>query len=328
MIRKFLKKIYKKFFLNFLMSLIKEELDKREAISCAILHEELNAFFQEHRKWHDMATHEQLLMWTQPLYSLLQNQNLALIKEVPDNISSHVLQIRKRLSVMDITDVIIGKKQLKRFGKAHDGGYVMLDYFPTDSICYSFGICDDVSFDKAMAEKGLEVFMYDHTIENLPEENRHFHFFRQGITGVYDEKVPELRTLQSFMQENGHIENKNLILKMDVEGAEYDSLIHSECVLENFNQIVLELHNLLDYSKLPIILQMLDILNKTHELIYVHPNNYGKYIIVDGYVLPDLLEVTYIRKKDWNFCESKRTFPTELDQPNHKDMPEIILGKM
>ena len=70
---------------------------------------------------------------------------------------------------------------LVRIGHNNDGGYILLDDFKPGGIAYSFGISNDVSFDKDIASKGYDVFMYDHTIEGLPKrekENPRFHFFR------------------------------------------------------------------------------------------------------------------------------------------------------
>ena len=70
---------------------------------------------------------------------------------------------------------------LVRTGKHNDGGYIMLDDFHAENIAYSFGICDDVSWDKDMASRGYDFFMYDHTIDRLPEENPRFHWSKLGI---------------------------------------------------------------------------------------------------------------------------------------------------
>ena len=53
-----------------------------------------------------------------------------------------------------------------KYGK-HDGGYILLDDFHEGSIAYSFGISTDVTWDKEMASRGYDVFMYDHTIDKL-----------------------------------------------------------------------------------------------------------------------------------------------------------------
>ena len=61
----------------------------------------------------------------------------------------------------------VGGFDLVRTGKHYDGGYIMLDDFHAGDIAYSFGICDDVSWDKDMASRGYDIFMYDHTIDMI-----------------------------------------------------------------------------------------------------------------------------------------------------------------
>jgi hypothetical protein len=67
-----------------------------------------------------------------------------------------------------------------RMGKKFDGGYVMLDSFNRQNVdaAYSFGIDNDVSWDLDMARRGIDVFMFDHTISKLPRDHTKFHFFK------------------------------------------------------------------------------------------------------------------------------------------------------
>lgn len=62
---------------------------------------------------------------------------------------------------------------------------MMLDEFTRKKIdaAYGFGIGGNVSWDESMAERGIDVFMYDHSIENPPRHNGKFHFFKLGLTG-------------------------------------------------------------------------------------------------------------------------------------------------
>jgi hypothetical protein len=46
---------------------------------------------------------------------------------------------------------------LVRVGGNRDGGYVMLNEFPDDSVAYSFGIGEDISWDADIAKKNIEV---------------------------------------------------------------------------------------------------------------------------------------------------------------------------
>ena len=149
--------------------------------------------------------------------------------------------LRDRLKIKKI----IGKNFV-RFGKANDGGYIMVDNFhASEGIAYSFGINDDVSWDWNMVQRGYDVFMYDPTIDSLPHNHEKFHFFKEGILGI-EIKEQRLNTLENFIKRNGHENKSNMILKMDVEGAEWSFLatVTSE-ILSKFDQMVFEFHDMI-----------------------------------------------------------------------------------
>ena len=72
-----------------------------------------------------------------------------------------------------------------------------------------------------MADRNLEIFMYDHTINKLPMNNSRFHWKRIGLTG-YKRIGKNLKTLNELISENGHNNEKNIILKMDIESSEWE----------------------------------------------------------------------------------------------------------
>ena len=207
-----------------------------------------------------------------------------------------------------------------RTGRDYDGGYVMADCFSDCTVAYSLGICDDVSWDKDMAERNIDVYMYDHTIDGLPEQDTRFHFFKTGLAG---EDSGNLKTLGTIIRENDHENNKNMILKMDIEGWEWEVINQTDCISQ-FSQIAVELHGLCDFDNKNII-PALDKLNETHIPVHIHANNCSPVMFFGGLVLPDALEVTYLRKTDFEFSENTRSFPTELDMVNDPSKPEIIL---
>ena len=174
---------------------------------------------------------------------------------------------------------------------------------------------------------GIEIFMYDHTIDSLPQEHEGFHFFKTGITGVYDPAHPELETLPRLIIKNSHKDDYNMILKMDIEAAEYDVLQTIDIdTLNHFKQIVMEIHWLLNLQLENKILFALDKLNATHQLVHIHNNNNSHYAIRGGLVLPDVVECTYVRKDTYKFIESKRFFPTNLDFPCNENKPDVNIG--
>ena len=88
---------------------------------------------------------------------------------------------------------VVGKKK-QLFGIHGDGGYVLLDDLNDIKIAYSIGISNIISFDKDLANKGIDVFMYDHTIENLPFNHEKFHWKKIGLTSE-SKKNQNMKTL-------------------------------------------------------------------------------------------------------------------------------------
>ncbi len=225
----------------------------------------------------------------------------------------------------------IAGAKYRRVGRANDGGYVMLDDLVPQNIdaAYSFGINDDVSWDEAIAELGIEVYMYDHTIKRLPKRNPRFHFFKVGVTGDPAEKG--LQTLGNLVVKNGHQNSKNLILKMDIEGYEWSVFEETSSeVIGLFSQIVIELHGLNPSSSkadLSKVLSVLNKINQTHQSIHIHGNGHCSISWLGELALPHVLEVTYIRRSDYadRLIENTRTFPTEIDQPTFPWLSDVPL---
>ncbi len=234
---------------------------------------------------------------------------------------------RRLIGLLKISPV---KNKLCRLGRHGDGGYVMAEVFRHGSIAYSFGINDDVSWDEDMVQRGYDVYMYDHTIEGLPYKRRGFHFCKCGISSR-ESVSPPMNTLEHLLQGNNHMNEHNMVLKMDVEGAEWDVLANmEENILVKFSQIVIEYHNLLAAGKKEseIIFAALQKINATHKLIHLHGNNMGRYIKCGDRLFPDALEATYILKglPSIILSDSEVKLPISLDEPNDPNRADLILG--
>ena len=152
----------------------------------------------------------------------------------------YIRKVKKLLTVYDVED-----KQLIRIGGNNDGGYVLLDDFDHIKELYGFGVDDNIDFEYCLADR-MNVYLYDHTVEELPRQHNNFLYFRKGVGGIND-KQKDVFTMKQLMKENGHdittVEDSSLILKMDVEGYEYDALLSTDTkLLKSFDQIVMELH--------------------------------------------------------------------------------------
>jgi FkbM family methyltransferase len=183
------------------------------------------------------------------------------------------------------------RRGLERLGSEYAGYYLDPACIDQDSIVYSLGVGEDISFDLAMIEQfGVHVYAFDPTprvrewlkFQSVPEQ---FHYHEVGIAGFDGEadfhlpprkdfvshsilpareystekiRVPVIR-LRTAMQRLGH--DRIDLLKLDIEGAEYG-------VIEDFlresapvEQILIEFHHRLSpvgTSKTRRALQLLE----------------------------------------------------------------------
>ena len=224
-----------------------------------------------------------------------------------------------------------GVELIRIGGSLADGHYIMANHFKKNQVAYSFGIDREISWDNAMADKGYQIYMYDHTIEALPFKRNEFKFFKQGLGKAY-KPDENLNTLENYIKLNEHDKKNNMVLKIDIEGAEWDFLDNvSQKTLKQFDQIIIEVHNLVrasnEYEKERKI-NLLNKINQTHNLVHLHGNNTGYILQMLGATFPDVIELTYVNKEKYKTYENNNlTFPTPLDIPNDKNRDDIFLGK-
>ena len=223
--------------------------------------------------------------------------------------------------------------EMVRLGGELDGGYVMLDTLrpPAVTFGYGFGVGHDVSWDAAVADRGIDLVLYDHTVAALPAPVPRARFVRQGVCGAT--RQPRCRTLEEAVSDNGHTGRTDLVLKMDIEGAEWEALAAApSATLSCFSQMALEFHGM-SRAVTPRghaeIVAVLAKLARTHCPLHVHGNNALPPLWLGDLVLPDVLEVTWVRRADHagRLVPRDEPFPTVLDRPNVPDRPDIILGR-
>jgi hypothetical protein len=213
-----------------------------------------------------------------------------------------------------------------RLGPPADGGYVFVEDISPDQAIVSYGISTEYSFDAEMADKGHDVYMFDHTIPGIDATSKRMHFFREGVAGSSD-PAASLYTIEDHLARHA-IPGDRLILKMDVEGAEFAALSAvPDRVLERFEQIVLEvhgLHRMADFAYRETFCTVFRKLNRLFTLFHVHANNFdgpNGLHIVSGLPVSSLLELSYVRTNTVKPSPSRTLYPTPLDYPNvgHKD---------
>lgn len=229
-----------------------------------------------------------------------------------DNEAEHMARIRELCKVKKVRGY-----EMVRIGSMGDGGYVMVDDFKNKEIAYSIGIASEIGWDMEMAQRGFQVFCFDHTINGLPICHDQLHFIKLGLAGSSNISH-RLCTLDTMLDLNNHCEKCKMILKIDIEGAEWNFLqMVSSDILERFSQITMELHDLLNTDSYEKIISGLEKLNQTHQVVWVHANCSGGARKYKSLVMPDLLEITLANRREYDFESTEYHCPTELDRPNY-----------
>jgi hypothetical protein len=214
-----------------------------------------------------------------------------------------------------------------RVGSAGDGGYVQLDDLVGVTRAFSFGISDNCDWDFALAQAGIPVEQFDHTIEAPPIAHPLLHFHRTMISA---EATSESAALPDLVARHAVSDDPHLILKIDIEGCEWDVFDRAgEETLAKLSQIVCEFHDLSDLGAPALCARAKRVFAKLDRLfapIHVHGNNVAGLCNVANLAVPDVLEVTFANRRRYRFAESSEIFPTPLDAPSNPGVADIWLG--
>ena len=216
----------------------------------------------------------------------------------------------------------------ERVGSDGDGGYVMLRT-STPECALSIGIGGDSSWDSEMGRRGVRVHMFDHTVTRVPDRVPNGTFHRLGV-GPAD--TGDLRTLSSLASIAGIAEGSRAVLKMDVEGAEWDVLSMTEPgTLALFDQIVLELHGLDglagENGQAHRILSALGNLSQHHACVHIHANNNGYCRVArfGSYLFPTVVEVAFVRRSLLSDLRPATRIGCGHDRPCDPNMSDVSL---
>jgi len=195
--------------------------------------------------------------------------------------------------------------KLVRIGGDRDGAYLVPDDLTGIDACFSPGVNNLKSFEDELTNQyNIKCHMCDFS-SDLDQ-------FRTPIVhGMQTFKKKWLDTdgsldsisLRDWINEFSPDASKDLILQIDIEGAEYRNLLGADDrTLKRFRVIVIELHGLgvlcnpelISKEVGPLLLK----LHETHACVHAHPNNCcGDFIDPEnGLNIANVLEITYLRR--------------------------------
>lgn len=189
-------------------------------------------------------------------------------------------QLRDALFRM-LRPVTVANCRLERFGEAHDGGYLMCGNLLGDvEAGYSYGIA---GYDKwgcdISSRLGVSVHQYDCFDTTRPACPRGDTVFHEECVGRTSGRIGGrlFDTMANQFGRNGD-RARRVVLKMDVEGAEWDSLLSApDDVLQQIDQMAVEFHWARDANGAWVDddkhLHVVDRLKEFFEIAHVHFNN-------------------------------------------------------
>ena len=169
--------------------------------------------------------------------------------------------------------VALSNCRLERFGEAHDGGYLMCgNLLEQVQAGYSYGISGyDQWGCEISTKRNVTVHQYDcfdTTVPACPAGSTSFHAECVGDT-ARTEEGRLFDTIQNQFARNGD-SSKRIVLKIDVEGAEWSSLLSApDEVLGQIDQMAVEFHGVEDQKSLAVVQR----LKKFFEVAHIHFNN-------------------------------------------------------
>jgi hypothetical protein len=217
---------------------------------------------------------------------------------------------------------------LIRVGDAGDGGYVMIEAFDAAG-AISIGIGGNVSWDLDMARRGLPIGMFDPTIVAPPATVPGGTFHRIGLGTPVQAAASglALKPLAQLLELANAPASGDLILKIDIEGAEWDALADVDD-FARYPQVVLELHDmgrLNDEETAANVLHLLRAIHATHLPVHVHANNEAGLAAFGAYWLPEVLEVSYVRRDLARGACPADAIDTHLDTPSNARFADLSL---
>ena len=242
---------------------------------------------------------------------------------------------------------------LIRLGRNHDGGYVIdKRVIKKTKAIISCGLESEWSFEREFQKnnKNCKIIAFDHTVDKKFWFNR---FIKDFLSLLLLKKIKfnqildvfkYLEYLRFFNGKNIHYikkiffknknknkqititeaiaDNKDIVLKIDIEGDEYKILNDVKKNFKRINLLVIEFHNLEKNLK-----KVKNFIKKTKlKSIHISANNYES---VNKNGIPNVIEMTLINPQKFKIKnkKTKRTYPIKgLDFKNHKRRPDIKIN--
>jgi hypothetical protein len=216
---------------------------------------------------------------------------------------------------------------LRRLGASGDGGYLIPDDLDGVQHCFSPGVADTADFEDDLYDLGIPSSLADYSVDGPPTSLRGCDFIKKFVgAAANDWTIAMDEWVRSTCPNAGRT---SLILQMDIEAAEYETLLATSSeTLSRFRIIVLELHalgRLTDPLFFRFVEATMNKLLEQFEVAHLHVNNAKSLLPIAGIEMPQLLEITLLHKDRVKLRRPVTQLPHPLDKTNVKSRPNYML---
>lgn len=231
-------------------------------------------------------------------------------------------QVRQMLFQL-IQPVALANCDLKRFGEANDGGYILCGNLLGNVMAgYSYGISGYDGWGcEVSTQLKIKIHQYDCFDTRLPKP----------CPGGDTEFHPECVAPKSFIESERIFDSmagqfkknrdvgKQLVVKMDVEGAEWDALEQaSDETLDQIDQLAIEMH----YVENPQYVRVVKRLKERFHVAHLHFNNFSCRSGLEPFPAW-AYEVLFVNKRlTTALPNAAPSRPTSVDTPNNPKAPD------
>jgi hypothetical protein len=219
----------------------------------------------------------------------------------------------------ELRTVTLKNCTLRRYGSANDGGYLMCSNL-TDGVqsAYSFGIANEDNWGCVVSRQlKVPVHQYDCFTDVRPACEGGSFVFHDECVGAKSETIDghPFDSIASQIARNGDTD-KSLLVKIDIEGAEWDSLLATpDAVLDKISQMPMELHGTDERKFLEVVRR----LKRQFYLVNLHFNNQACTADVSPFPAW-AYQVLWVNKRVGEIDENGPS-PAPLSRLNAPDLP-------
>ena len=223
---------------------------------------------------------------------------------------------------------------LVRIGGSRDGGYFCPPDLSQISYVFSPGYGGVKNFEDELARKGKRTFICDSSyaqVSDLLPLQEFEQFTLSGFTSLKSGRM----SLPDWVDSKVGLETTNMLLQLDIEGAEWEVLNETNSdFLNRFDVVLIEFHDLdrlvSDKDFLSNAEMLFSKLKSNFLNVYCRANNCGGTFTFLGRKLPKVVEITLINRfYSYKFKRQEQALNiVDEDYLNNPDLPIIKLNNI